>query len=224
MKIGILGTGSVGQTLADALAKLRHDVMIGTRNAQETLARTTGDAYGGPPFSTWKSSHPHVILASLPDTARYADIVINATNGGSSLQALQLAGADNLRDKVLIDVANPLDFSKGMPPTLIPELCNSNSLGEEIQKAFPGTRVVKALNTMWCGLMVNPAMIESGEHNVFVCGNDADAKNIVNGLLQELGWKSSTDHRPGRYYSSPGNRNDPAGMASDYEHCRKRCF
>jgi predicted dinucleotide-binding enzyme len=191
MKIGILGTGSVGQTLAEALIKLRHDVMIGTRNVHETLNRTTGDAYGGPPFSTWHAGHPQVMLASLADTARFAEIVINATQGGASLQALQLAGAENLRDKVLIDIANPLDFSKGMPPSLIPELCNSNSLGEEIQKTFPATHVVKALNTMWCGIMVNPSLISNGGHNVFLCGNDAGAKTAVTGLLKDLGWKPS---------------------------------
>jgi predicted dinucleotide-binding enzyme len=190
MKIGILGTGSVGQTLASALVKLRHDVVIGTRNVEETLLRTSG-AYGGPSFSLWNADNPKVKLSVYKEAAAFADILINATHGGSSIQALTLAGAENLRGKILIDLSNPLDFSKGMPPILYPELCNTNSLGEEIQKTFPVTRVVKTLNTMWCGLMVNPSLIEGGDHNVFICGNDAEAKNKVTALLQELGWKSS---------------------------------
>lgn len=99
---------------------------------------------------------------------------------------MKLAGENNLKGKIIIDIANPLDFSKGMPPTL--SIVNGNSLAEEIQKTFPAANVVKALNTMWCGLMVNPAMINGGDHSTFISGNDADAKEKVKGILKSFGW------------------------------------
>jgi predicted dinucleotide-binding enzyme len=100
-----------------------------------------------------------------------------------------MAGETALADKILIDVSNPLDFSKGMPPSLIEGMNNTNSLGEEIQKAFPRTKVVKTLNTMWCGLMVNPTMIGDGNHMNFISGNDADAKRKTIDFLKLFGWK-----------------------------------
>jgi predicted dinucleotide-binding enzyme len=129
-----------------------------------------------------------VRLGTFMQAAAFGEMVFNATHGGNTMNALQMAEEGNLKDKVLIDVANPLDFSKGMPPLLIPGLCNTNSLGEEIQRTFPGTKVVKALNTMWCGLMVNPGLIGGGDHNVFICGNDTDAKARVTRLLIQFGW------------------------------------
>jgi predicted dinucleotide-binding enzyme len=188
MKIGIIGTGTVGQTLAAKLSEQGHEVMIGTRDVQATLAKTTGDAYGGPSFSVWHAEHPSVKLGTFEEAAQHGEFLFNATHGGSSIAALQLAGAGNMKGKVLIDVSNPLDFSKGMPPTLIAGLCNDTSLGEEIQKAFPETKVVKALNTMWCGLMVNPNMLDKGDHHVFTCGNNPEAKTQVAMLLTEFGW------------------------------------
>jgi predicted dinucleotide-binding enzyme len=100
-----------------------------------------------------------------------------------------MAGADNLNGKIIVDIANPLDFSKGMPPTL--SLCNTTSLGEEIQSVFPMAKVVKALNTMWCGIMVNPKMINGGDHSTFVCGNDASAKEDVKEILKSFGWQEN---------------------------------
>ena len=97
-----------------------------------------------------------------------------------------MAGENNLKDKIIVDISNPLDFSKGMPPTLT--LANTNSLGEEIQKTFPGSKVVKTLNTMWCGLMVHPGLLNEGDHNVFVSGNDASAKEEVKEILKSFGW------------------------------------
>jgi predicted dinucleotide-binding enzyme len=97
---------------------------------------------------------------------------------------------DAINGKIIIDVSNPLDFSKGMPPSLIPSLSNTYSLGEEIQKTFPNVKVVKTLNTMWCGLMVNPKLIGNGDHTNFICGNDADAKSKVRLLLNEFGWRN----------------------------------
>jgi 8-hydroxy-5-deazaflavin:NADPH oxidoreductase len=189
MKIAILGTGSVSQTLALKLLSNGHDLMLGTRNVPKKLASTTQDAYGNPPFSEWYAANNIIKLGTFAEASAFGEVVINATQGAISIDALKLAGAENLNGKVLIDIANPLDFSKGMTPCLVPELSNLNSLGEEIQKLFPGAKVVKTLNTMWCGIMVNPAMINGGDHVNFICGNDDKAKAIVRKLLNEFGWK-----------------------------------
>jgi 8-hydroxy-5-deazaflavin:NADPH oxidoreductase len=186
--IGILGTGIVGQTLASKFIKLGYDVMLGTRYVSERLAGTEKDGYGNPPFSEWYALNKSIRLGTFKESAIFGEIILNATQGANSINALKLADAKNLSGKILIDVSNPLDFSRGMPPNLIPELSNTNSLGEEIQKTFPGLRVVKTLNTMWCGLMVNPGMINKGDHNVFMCGNDSDAKVKVKQILKSFGW------------------------------------
>lgn len=188
-KIAILGTGTVGQTLASRLIALGHEVWMGTRNVSEKLESTTQVNSGNPPFSDWLAANKGVHLGTFAEAAAYGDILLNATQGAATLSALNMAGEKNLAGKILVDIANPLDFSKGMPPTLIPALSNTNSLGEEIQKTFPATKVVKTLNTMWCGLMVNPVMISGGDHTNFICGNDPDAKEQVKMLLHEFGWK-----------------------------------
>jgi len=190
MKIAVIGTGTVGQTFASRLVSLGHKVMIGTRNVADKLAATSKDMYGNPPFSEWHAANKDVQLGTFAEAAAFGEIILNVTQGGNSINALMLADAKNLDGKILVDIANPLDFSKGMPPSLIPELSNTNSLGEEIQKTFPSVKVVKTLNTMWAGLMVNPAMINSGDHTNFICGNDADAKQKVKTLLNEFGWKN----------------------------------
>ncbi len=115
MNIAVLGTGMVGRALAARLSDLGHAVTIGTRDPQETVARTEPDTMGNPPFSTWSADHPEVALASLSEAAAGAELVVNATNGSGALAALELAGPDNLAGKVLIDISNPLDFSAGVP-------------------------------------------------------------------------------------------------------------
>lgn len=120
------------------------------------------------------------------EAAQFGEIVFSCTKGKNALDALKLAG-NGTNNKIIVDVSNPLDFSKGMPPSLIPDLSNTNSLGEEIQKTFPTTKVVKTLNTMWCGVMVNPAMINDGDHTNYICGNDAEAKAKVISLLKQFG-------------------------------------
>src|SRR3990170_599993 len=110
MKIAVMGTGNVGQTLAGRLSGLGHEVMIGTRNAAETLARTTGDAYGGPPFFKWHEGNKQVKLGTFTEAAVFGEIVINATQGVNTINALDMAGEANLNGKVLIDISNPLDF------------------------------------------------------------------------------------------------------------------
>jgi predicted dinucleotide-binding enzyme len=128
---------------------------------------------------------------TFADAAKFGEIVFNCTSGMGALDALSAAGADNLRGKVLVDVANPLDFSRGMPPSLFTG--SNDSLGERIQKAFPETRVVKALNTVNAEVMVDPKRVP-GVSDVFVCGNDAGAKAEVTRILKEwLGWPAVVD-------------------------------
>jgi len=188
MKISIIGTGAVGQTIASKLTELGHEVIIGTRNVAEKLASKEKDGYGNPSFGDWHKSNNKVKLGTFSESAESGEIIINATHGESSVTALKLAGSKNLKGKVLIDISNPLDFSKGMPPSLLPGLNNTHSLGEEIQKVFPEARVIKTLNTMWCGLMVNPGMVGGGDHINFISGNDAEAKAKVLKLLKQIGW------------------------------------
>jgi predicted dinucleotide-binding enzyme len=185
MRYAVLGTGIVGRTIAGKLVSLGHDVVIGTRHPAATLARTEPDGMGNPPFARWQADHGQVRLETFAAAAAFGETVVNTTAGGQSLDALQAAGAPNLSGKVLIDVANPLDFSAGMPPTLDP--VNTDSLGERIQRAFPEARVVKTLNTMNCFVMVEPTRV-AGEHTVFVSGDDAEAKEAVTALLGSFGW------------------------------------
>lgn len=187
MKIAVLGTGMVGQSIAAKVAQLGHETMIGTRNVNDTLARDTGDNYGNPPFKDWLANHANIKLGTYHEAAGFAELIVNATNGAGTLPALELAGKENLSGKVLLDVSNPLDFSKGMPPSLT--VCNTDSLGEQIQRAFPDCKVVKSLNTMNAYIMVNPSLLPE-DHHVFLSGDDADAKGVVKDLLQSIGWKA----------------------------------
>jgi 8-hydroxy-5-deazaflavin:NADPH oxidoreductase len=192
MRIGVLGTGMVGQVLAAKLAEAGHEVVVGTRDPAATLARQEPDGYGNPPFSAWHAQHPDVKVGSFADAATHGELVVNATAGAASLDALRLAGEANLHGKVLVDLANALDFSKGMPPSLL--VANTDSLGERIQRAFPDVRVVKSLNTMNALLMADPRQLADGDHTVFVCGDDAEAKAQVTQLLTEaFGWRDVID-------------------------------
>jgi hypothetical protein len=192
MRFGIMGTGVVGQTLAAKLVELGHQVMIGTRDAAETRARTGPGRYGEPPLGDWLRQNPEVQLGSFAQAAAFGDVIVNATAGVGSLDALRAAGAADLEGKVLIDVSNPLDFSKGMPPSL--SVSNTDSLGEQIQRAFPGARVVKTLNTVNAAVMVDPRRVAGGDHHVFVSGDDAAAKAQVAGILQDgFGWRRVID-------------------------------
>jgi predicted dinucleotide-binding enzyme len=185
MKIAVLGTGTVGRAVAARLSTLDHDVTMGTRDPQATLARTGADGMGNPPLSTWLAEHPAVRLATFAEAAEQAELLVNATNGGVSVDVLTLAGTENLAGKVLVDIANPLDFSQGFPPTLFVK--DTDSLGEQIQRAFPDVRVVKTLNTMTAALMVEPGLAAGGDHSVFVSGDDDAAKQTVFDLLKSIG-------------------------------------
>ena len=191
MKIAVLGTGMVGRTIAGALAGLGHDVVIGTRDPQATLARTEPDMMGTAPFAEWHAANAGVDVAGFADAASGAELIVNATNGAGSLAALAAAGTPNLAGKIIMDIANPLDFSQGMPPSLNP--VNTDSLGEEIQRSFPEAKVVKTLNTMTASVMVDPARVAGGDHTVFVSGDDADAKAAVTELLKGFGHRDVID-------------------------------
>lgn len=169
----MLGTGMVGRTLAPAFAALGHDVVVGTRHPGTTAARTG-----------WDLALP---LRAYGDVADGADLVVNATNGLVSLAALEAVGADALAGRVLLDVANPLDFSAGFPPRIV--VPDEGSLAEQIQRAFPATRVVKSLNTVNCQVMVDPGRVGDGGSTMFVAGDDADARVTVIALLEALGWR-----------------------------------
>jgi 8-hydroxy-5-deazaflavin:NADPH oxidoreductase len=192
MKVAILGTGNVGQTISEKLISLGHDVMLGTRNVADTLVRAATDNYGSLPFGEWHAKNPKVQLGTFAESAAFGEMVITALNGAATLTAIDSCDSADFDNKIIIDIANPLDFSKGFPPTLIESLCNSNSLGEEIQKALPNAKVVKTLNSMWSGLMVNPMMLNEGNHTNYICGNDADAKAKVIALLNTFGWKAES--------------------------------
>ena len=174
MKIGVLGTGMVGKAHATRLVQIGHEVMMGSRtrdNPEATgWARSVGE----------RAAH-----GTFADAAAFGDLLINATAGVASLDALSAAGSENMRGKLLIDISNPLDFSQGMPPTLA--VSNTDSLGERLQNAFPEVRVVKALNTMSCEIQVEPYKVP-GAHVVFLCGNDPDAKADTVNLLHSYGW------------------------------------
>jgi predicted dinucleotide-binding enzyme len=175
MRIGVLGTGMVGQTIASKLVELGHEVTMGARAAgnEKAVAWAAGAGDGA-------------AEGSFADAAAHGELLFNCTAGTASLDALRAAGEEELRGKVLVDVANPLDSSKGMPPTL--SVCNDDSLGEQIQREFPGARVVKALNT------VNAAAMVSGiaGSNLFVCGDDAAAKKEVTSLVADFGWPADS--------------------------------
>jgi 8-hydroxy-5-deazaflavin:NADPH oxidoreductase len=180
MKFGVLGSGMVGSTIATKLVSLGHEVKMGSRDAQNPKAKAWV-------VSTGRGASQ----GTFADAAAFGEIVFNCTAGLGSLDSLKSAGESALRGKILVDVANPLDFSKGMPPTLF--VSNDDSLGETIQRTFPGTKVVKALNTVSAHVMVNPGRVP-GDHDIFVCGNDAGAKaQVVRLLKDEFGWKNVND-------------------------------
>lgn len=192
MKIAVLGTQMVAKTVADKLVALGHSVKLGTRDVKATLARNEQDMAGGPPIRSWLESRPTASLGTFAEAAAHGELVFNALSGQGALPGLAAAGAANLAGKILIDISNPLDFSKGMPPSL--SVSNTDSLGEQIQRAYPEAKVVKTLNTVNAFLMVNPAMLAGGEHTMFMAGNDPSAKEQVLGILQGwFGWKDVID-------------------------------
>ena len=181
MKIGVFGTGVVGATIASKLVSLGHEVRMGSRTANNEKA------------VAWaKEAGANASQGTFADAASFGELLFVCTQGAGTMDALKAAGAESLKGKILIDISNPLDFSKGMPPTLFAG--NTDSLGEQIQAAFPDTRVVKTLNTVMADLMVNPGKVNGGDHDMFVSGNDAAAKATVGEFLKtQFGWKNVHD-------------------------------
>jgi predicted dinucleotide-binding enzyme len=179
MKIGILGTGMVGEALGTKLVQLGHDVRMGSRSAtNESAAKWAKTAGAGASQGTFA------------DAAEFGEVVFLCLKGDAELDVVRSVGDGKLKGKIVVDVSNPLDFSKGMPPSLI--YCNTNSLGEEVQKAVPSAKVVKALNIVNCEVMVDPN--KSGDQpTMLVCGNDATAKGRIVALLKTFGWKDILD-------------------------------
>lgn len=186
MRITVLGTGMVGQAIAARLAELDHDVTIGTRDPDAALARRGDGAFGD-----WAEEHPDVRVVPLDGAAAGADLVVNATAGHASIAALGSLGRGALDGVIVLDIANPLDFSAGFPPTL--SVCDTDSLGEQIQRAFPDARIVKSLNTLTAELMVYPGRLADADHSVFLSGDDQAAKSVVRGLLESMGHRDVID-------------------------------
>jgi 8-hydroxy-5-deazaflavin:NADPH oxidoreductase len=176
MKIAVLGTGMVGNALGTKLVQRGHEVTMGSRDANNEAAQKWTSSLG-------ERAH----TATFRDAAAFGEIIISCTGGMHSMEALESVGAEPLNGKILIDVSNPLQQDKD--GSIILGFCNTDSLGERIQRAFPQTKVVKALNTVNCDIMIEPSRVP-GDHNLFICGNDADAKKQVTQYLSDwFGWK-----------------------------------
>ena len=190
--IGILGTGMVGQAIAAKLLELGYQVMVGTRDVNKTKARREPSPMGLPPFSEWHKKHPNAKLGSFEDAARFGELILLCIKGDATVDAVKLAKPENFNGKTVIDISNPLDFSKGMPPSLITHLSNTNSVGEELQRALPNAHVVKSLNIVNCEVMVN-AKKSGGSPTMFVAGNSSSAKEEVTNMLRQFGWEDILD-------------------------------
>ena len=174
MRIAVLGTGAVGTAVGSRLVETGHEVRMGSRSA------------GNEKAVAWAAEHGAAATeGSFADAAAWGEVVVNATGGLVSIEALSAAGAENLAGKPLLDISNPLDFSGGFPPIVVH--ADGRSLGEQIQQAFPDARVVKTLNTMTSDVMVHPRAL-AGSHSVFVAGDDGDAKALARDLLVGFGW------------------------------------
>ncbi len=177
MKIAVLGTGMVGKEIATKLISKGHQVMMGSRtkeneNALKWVSEMKTKAQNG----------------TFKEASVFSDkIIFNCTKGNFVFDVLESIGQENLKGKILIDISNPLDFSKGLPPTLT--VCNNTSQGEQIQSLYPETNVIKSLNTMNCYIMLNPNKIK-GNHSVFISGDNTSSKNEVKNLLNSFGWEN----------------------------------
>ena len=180
MKFGVLGTGMVGEAVADRLASLGHEVRMGARDPANPKARGWAAQAGG-----------RASAGSFADAAAFGEMIFHCARGSAAIEVVRAAGRENLRGKVLVDVSNPLEFPPGAPPKLFTAAVG-DSLAERIQAELPEARVVKALNTVTASLMGHPEKL-SGETDVFVAGNDGPAKAKVTEILREFGWKSILD-------------------------------
>jgi 8-hydroxy-5-deazaflavin:NADPH oxidoreductase len=181
MNFGILGSGMVGTTLGTKLVSLGHAVKMGSREAENAVA------------AKWvKQSGKGASQGTFTEAADFGEIVLVCLRGDVALPVVKSVGPARLKGKIVVDVSNPLDIAKGFPCPLLAEMLNTNSLGEEVQKALPDSFVVKTLNTVNCEVMVNPGVVK-GESDLFISGNDAKAKTKVVDLLKSFGWKTVID-------------------------------
>lgn len=190
MKIAVLGTGMVGRAHAGKLASLGHEVFMGTRDVKKTIDENKTDATGKNPFNDWYKLHRTIKLITFSEAAEKGELIVEALNGAGALEILSSIKG-KITGKVLIDISNPLDFSKGFPPTLF--VSNTDSLGEQIQRVLPDTNVVKTLHTTNAYIQVDPGQLAGADHDVFICGNDTGAKAKVTRLLKSYGWKNIID-------------------------------
>jgi predicted dinucleotide-binding enzyme len=191
MKVGILGTGMVGRILAAKFVADGNEVMIGTRNVEETLAKSGQDAMRNPPYKEWQEKNLSVKLGTFADVAKFGEIIFIATFGNAATNAIESAGKENFADKIVIDTTNPLDPSKGVPPAFTVTI--GNSLGEQIQKLLPQARVVKAFNTLNMHIIVSPER-EEGNPVLLIAGNDESAKKQVAEIAKGWGWEDVVDY------------------------------
>lgn len=190
MKIGIFGTGDVGKTLGAALVHRGHDVMLGTRDVAKKMAeKASQDSIS---FREWQSKNKKIRLGAFAEAGAHGEILINATAGHGSIEALSTLKPVEVNDKIFIDVSNALaPWGRGPVEMFV---ANTDSLAERIQRTHPGLRVVKALNTVSAHLMVNPAGLAGGDHDVFVAGDDRQARERVSRFLrEEFGWRTVID-------------------------------
>lgn len=180
MRYGVLGTGDVAQTIADKLLELGHEVMMGARSATNEKA------------ILWAKKHGEkASCGTFADAAQFGEQVWNCVQGIHSLEALSAAGIESLKDKILIDQTNPYFYVDGHI-SLAEKYMGKTSLGEEIQKFLPDTKVVKTLNYIGSVMMTKPEIL-SEPVTVFYCGNDAASKEIVKEILHDFGWTDTFD-------------------------------
>nr|AIA17708.1 NADP oxidoreductase coenzyme F420-dependent [uncultured bacterium] len=174
MKVGILGSGEVGQALGDGFVKHRHEVMLGTRDPGK--------------LADWAARNP-ARVGSFAETAEFGELIVLAVNGKASSAALGLAGAENLSGKTIIDATNPISDAPPVNGVLSFFTKQNESLLEQLQQEFPDAHFVKAFNSVGSDLMVNPRL-EDGRPSMFICGNDAAAKKAVTEILDQFGWET----------------------------------
>lgn len=180
MKVGVLGSGDVGKRLAEGFASRGHDVFLGTRSP------------GNPELGTWVAGLKQKVRIGTPaEAAQHGELLVLAVHGDGALPAIQTAGPAHFDGKVLIDVTNPLDFSKGMPPGLF--VGTTDSLGEQVQRALPAAKVVKAFNTVGNGQMIDPHVVGYPRLELMIAGNDASAKQRVTEIVKSFGWTGTLD-------------------------------
>ena len=174
MKVGVLGTGDVGQALGAGFARLGHDVKMGSRDAQGEKVRA------------WvKKAGPHAGSGTFAAAASFGEVLVLATLWSGTESAIRLAGPAHCAGKVVMDATNPLVFAPGAPPGLA--LGHTDSGGEQVQRWLPASRVVKVYNTVGHAHMVNPSF-PGGPPDMFICGNDAAAKKQVAEICAAFGW------------------------------------